>query len=134
MRESSEEAAVIIFDTAAFLAGLHLLMRERIVTVEEVIAEVKDYYSSERLSYGMEADRIEVREAGAITVNREIPEALRRKLSETDLKLIQLALNEKRSGRRPIVFTDDYSVQKSLQILGIEFRPVRHRGIKEMRK
>lgn len=130
MKESSEEA-VVVFDTSAFLAGLHLLISGRIITIEEVIREVKDSYSSERLSYGLEANRIEVREVRDLKVAERIPKQLRERLSSTDIKLIQLAYEEKSFGKRVLVFTDDYAVQKALSILGIEFRPVRHRGIRE---
>ncbi|HEU97557.1 MAG: hypothetical protein ACP5I2_02470 [Fervidicoccaceae archaeon] len=129
MKGYSKEVAVVIFDTAAFLAGLHLLIAGRILTIGEVLMEVKDSYSSERLIYGLEANRIEVKEVGEITVSVMLPENLRKKLSETDLKLIQLAFNEKSSGKEVIVFTDDYAIQQSLSILKIKFKPVRHRGI-----
>ncbi|MEM0021015.1 MAG: hypothetical protein QW039_06365 [Fervidicoccaceae archaeon] len=131
MKEFSEENAVIIFDTAAFLAGLHLLIGGKVVTVEEVIQEVKDSYSASRLEYGVEANKVELLEVGRITVSSIIPDELRSKLSRTDLKILQLAYEMKKKGKNVVVLTDDYALQKSLLFLKIDFRPVRHRGIKE---
>jgi UPF0271 protein len=131
MRGSSEEDVAIVFDTAAFLAGLHLLIKEKIFTVEEVIREVKDSYSSTRLIYGLEADRVEIIDVEKNAFPITLPDRLKEKLSETDLKVISLALLLRSEGKDVLVFTDDYALQQSLRMLGINFKPVRHRGIKE---
>jgi UPF0271 protein len=51
------------------------------------------------------------------------------KLSYADCHILALALQIKHEGMRPIIISDDYSVQNMTQFLGLEFSPVMTRGI-----
>ena len=51
------------------------------------------------------------------------------KLSETDIRLIARALDEARSGKKPVLVTDDYSIQNVALLLGIEVETVIQPGI-----
>ena len=55
-------------------------------------------------------------------------------LSETDLDLLALALELKKTGFNPKVVTDDYSMQNVARKMKIDFIPVRTIGIKHMLK
>jgi UPF0271 protein len=51
------------------------------------------------------------------------------RLSYTDYHILALALQIKQEGMKPIIISDDYSVQNMTQFLGLEFSPVMTRGI-----
>lgn len=51
-------------------------------------------------------------------------------LSETDLQLLALALQLKTQGYRPLIATDDYSIQNIARHLGIEFASLATFGIR----
>lgn len=133
---SSRQAiqAVYIFDTAAFLSALQLhIYSGRIVSTPSVIREVKDAESTSRLETALSIRRVEVEQplpeyiekAKKVSKNAKILE----KLSQADIEVVALAIEYRDRGAKPIVFTDDYDVQKVLSILGIEFRSVKNLGI-----
>ena len=53
-------------------------------------------------------------------------------LSETDLDLLALALELKRTGANPKIVTDDYSMQNVASQMKIEFIPLSTSGIKQV--
>ena len=56
------------------------------------------------------------------------------KLSDVDLEVIALALQLRDKGLKPLVLTDDFSIMNVLKKLGINYRSIRTKGIKEYRK
>ncbi len=56
------------------------------------------------------------------------------RLSDVDIEVIALALQIKDQGLEPVVITDDYAIMNVLRYLGIQYRPLRTRGIREYRK
>jgi len=55
-------------------------------------------------------------------------------LSETDIQVLALALQLKMQGYKPLVATDDYSIQNVARHLGIEFASLATFGIRTMLK
>ncbi|MEM1541582.1 MAG: DNA-binding protein [Ignisphaera sp.] len=125
---------VYIFDTAAFLSALQLyIYRGEIVTTPSVVKEVKDSESIARLDVAAAVDRFHVEEPSARYIEEAKSIAKRMnlygELSETDIEVLALAIEYRSRGRRPIVFTDDYDMQKILKTIGIEFRSIKNLGI-----
>ncbi|MGC8675725.1 hypothetical protein [Fervidicoccus sp.] len=128
MKKSSDFKTVYIFDTGAFLTGLHLSFPFQIYTVKEVVDEVKDFENKSKLEYTLSANRIIIEEVedDLSSLNKKLSKAL----SKADRKLINLALKKKGEGFNVVVFTDDYKIQEALLSVGIEFKPIRYRSIK----
>lgn len=113
----------IVFDTAAFLAGLQLSLN-RVYTTQEVIEEIKDNYSRFNLDISVSSDKVVVIEPSLTSikkVEKVLDELNERKLSKADMSIIALAIDLAPC----IVFTDDLSVQNVLKKLGIEFYSVK---------
>jgi UPF0271 protein len=53
-------------------------------------------------------------------------------LSETDKQILAIALQLKKSGRRPQIITDDYSIQNVATQLGIEYASLATYGIRRL--
>lgn len=129
---------VLVLDTAAFLAGLQLhIYGHRLVTVPRVIEEVKDEASVRGLEMALTVNRVEVVEPKkeyreqARSIAKDVGSLT--KLSETDLDVLALALQLRDVGCRVVVVTDDYSLQNTVALIGIEFQPVKSTGIKKPR-
>lgn len=125
---------ILIFDTAAFLSALQLyIYGEEIVTTPSVLREVRDSDSVLRLetAFAVERFRVEAPPIDYIEKARDIARKIKllEKLSQTDIEVLALAIQYKDRGSIPIVFTDDYDMQKILKVLGIEFKPVKSIGI-----
>ncbi len=105
-----------------------------IATTQRVIDEVRDYENREALHLGLELRRIMVLEPGEEYRRRTLREArrlgLRNKLSMTDIDVAALALTLMSNGE-VLVITDDYALQELLLRLGVSFKPLRTRGIRE---
>jgi UPF0271 protein len=53
-------------------------------------------------------------------------------LSETDIQVLALALQLKAQGFRPLIATDDYSIQNVAKHLGMEYAPLATFGIRQL--
>ena len=142
MRDSDirceDQERVLVLDTAALLAGIQLhVYGQRLVTVPRVIEEVKDEVSVRGLEIALIVNRVEIVEPRkeyreqARSVARDVGSLA--KLSETDLDVLALALQLRDAGCRVVVVTDDYSLQNTVALIGIEFQPVKSIGIKRPR-
>jgi len=131
---ASSRPVVYIFDTAAFLSALQLyIYGGEIVAPPAVVQEVKDSESVSRLEIALTVDRFRVEEPSRQSVEKAMRAALSiglsDKLSQADLEVVALALEYRSRGYRPVVFTDDYDVQRVLKSVGIEYKPVKNLGI-----
>jgi UPF0271 protein len=135
MQGYSQRRKVYVFDTAAFIAALQLMMYGvEIYTTSSVIAEVKDSESVQRLELSQPVGRVSVVDPEKMFVEKATEVAKRfgllDKLSKTDIDVIALALQLKEQGYSVTVLTDDYDIQIILQRIGIDFKPVKTVGIK----
>ncbi|MEM0202946.1 MAG: NOB1 family endonuclease [Archaeoglobaceae archaeon] len=102
---------------------------EQMVTVPEVVSEILDENSS--LYFSVKNLRVE----SASEKNIEFVKKVAKKtgdiyrLSETDLRVLAKALDEKEKGNDVVIVTDDYSIQNVAIALGIEFESVVQEGI-----
>lgn len=112
----------MICDTSVLL---HSDLNIPMTTVQEVIDEVKTRKHRERLEFKeikvLEPDEKYVREVEGGAKKAGLGE----KLSETDKKLLALALQTKDT-----LLTDDYTIQKLARIMGIRCKPFQLGGVK----
>ena len=117
VQEDKEE--VYVLDTAAFIAGIPLSIVSSIsYTTSSVVEEVKDSNSRSRLEYVLSTSRVIVKDPEdkfvrmIIERSKNIDKDLPRFLSDTDISILALALELKRLGYTPIIFTDDFLIHK----------------------
>ncbi len=129
---------VPILDTAAVITKIVLQLPTKQYTVPQVINEVRDRESLEALESAQTTGKLIIKNPSqeslveAARAAEKIGEKL--SLSETDLAVMALALDFKKEGFEPIIYTDDYSLQNLAKSLGIGFHPIRTRGIIRKRK
>ncbi len=132
---------ILVLDTSALLAKYQLLLPHseyEIITTSKVIDEVKDLENRDAVLLAISLNRVKVidpptkalRETKKVVI--KIGELT--SLSQTDMSVAALALHYKSLGYKVIVITDDYALQNLLFHLGISFKPLRTRGIREARK
>jgi len=126
---------VYVLDTTAFIARwlLYTPGAARAYTTSLVVEEVRDQASREGLELALGLGRLEVRDPSLEALKRAAREAARAglhtSLSRTDLSVAALALELHQQGHRVVVVTDDYALQNLVARLGLEYRPLRTRGI-----
>ncbi|ALL01921.1 hypothetical protein Pyrde_1878 [Pyrodictium delaneyi] len=126
---------VYVLDTTAFIARwlLYAPGAGQAYTTSLVIEEVRDQASREGLELALGLGRLEVRDPSPEALKRAVREAakagLHASLSRTDLSVAALALELRQQGYRVIVVTDDYALQNLVAKLGLEYKPLRTRGI-----
>ncbi len=126
---------IYILDTSAIIGGFRPTSGHQSYTVQEVIDEVKDERS--RLLLDLElGQNLKILEPSneslktAISRSKETGDFMH--VSNTDIKVISLALDFKEKGEEPIIVSDDYDIQNLLRDLQISFQPLMERGIKEI--
>ncbi len=133
-----EKKTVYVLDTTAFIARwpLYSPIDAKLVTTENVIQEVRDQYSREGLELATILGRIEVINPPDkyLTMIRERArrEGLDKTLSLADLSIVAIALYLLDQQNNVTIVTDDYKLQNIAAKLGIEFTPLRTRGIREI--
>jgi rRNA maturation endonuclease Nob1 len=125
---------VIIIDTACFLQGVSFSRKDiAVCTPEEVVTEVRSRISRLRLEE-MRSAGLQIRGAtkDAIKTAKQVAQQTGDlpNLSVPDIAVIALAMEQKRVGIEPIVYTGDYAVQNVLKSQGIQFKSINNDGIK----
>jgi rRNA maturation endonuclease Nob1 len=130
---------VIIIDTACILQGVSLSRKDiRVAAPEDVINEVRSRVPKMRLEQMLNSGTVQICGAtkDGITAARQaagktgdLPN-----LSQADISVIALAMEQKKVGIEPIVYTGDYAVQNVLKSQGLAFRSVANEGIKAVIK
>jgi len=117
-----------VLDSSAFIGGF-LPEDDEYFTVHDVIDEVEDDQSKERLSYFINSGKIKIKEP-----NAEIVEDVTKKsqttgdsLSLTDIKIIALAIELD----SPII-SEDYGIQNVSSIMNVKYKSIRESGIKKI--
>jgi len=134
-RVKNRECAVV--DTNALLVdnAVQCLQGYQCFTVPKVIEEVKTLRHRAGVEVLLDTKLLDVIEVTGDCL-REVIEVARKSgditsLSETDLKVLALALQLKRQGRDPILITDDYTIQNLASRLKIRCRSIRAKGIEK---
>ena len=117
-----------VLDSSAFIGGF-LPEEDEYFTVYEVIDEVEDDQSKERLSYFLNSGKINIKEP-----NAEIVEEVTKKsqttgdnLSLADIKIIALAIEL----NSPII-SEDYGIQNVSSVMNVKYKSIRESGIKKI--
>ena len=118
----------LVLDSSAFIGGF-LPEEDEYFTVHEVIDEVEDDQSKERLSYFLNSGKIKIKEPNVEIVEDVIKksQATGDNLSLTDIKLIALAIELD----SPIL-SEDYGIQNVSSVMNIKYKSIRESGIKKM--
>lgn len=119
---------VRVLDTSAFIYCPFSLEG---FTVKEVVEEAKSHIT--KLKCGLPTVRVLEPSRESLEEVDSILRESHDRLSETDKKLVALAL-DLRKEYLPVIVTDDYSIQNVCKLLGIEFSSLTTAGIKKVRK
>jgi len=126
---------IFILDASAIIGGFYS-KKEANFTTNDVIQEIKDLKSSILLESAIEKGFIKIREPDEKDI-KEIDAIIKAsgdilRLSDVDKNIIALALKYKKKGFKPLVITDDYSMQNTLKTINIDYRSVLTDGIDEL--
>ncbi|MDI6724933.1 MAG: ribonuclease VapC [Methanobacterium sp.] len=126
---------IFILDTSAIIGGFYS-KKEANFTTNDVIQEIKDLKSSILLESTIEKGFIKIREPDEKDI-KEIDAVIKAsgdilRLSDVDKNIIALALKYKKKGFKPLVITDDYSMQNTLKTINIDYSSVLTDGIEEV--
>ena len=102
---------------------------ENMITVPEVVSEILDENSS--IYFNVKGLKVESASDKSTNIVKEVSSKTGDiyRLSETDLKVLAKALDEKEKGNDVVLVTDDYSIQNVAMALGIKFETVVRQGI-----
>ncbi|MEM4481133.1 MAG: PIN domain-containing protein [Desulfurococcaceae archaeon] len=138
-RYSNKELAVVL-DTTALLAKYYRFaprLSADILVPIGVVSEVKDAENRLALEEAINLNIVEV-----ISPQKGFKEQAFKlaqsvgclhKLSSADLEVVATSLEVQRKYAKVIVITDDYELQNLLMYIGVSFKPLRTRGISELR-
>ncbi len=126
---------VFILDATALISGLDPNIIDRTLwTVAEVIDEIKDPRNKLRIEMAIESKTIKIGRPSATAIEKIKKTAEKSGdivvLSETDIKILSLALDQKEAGHKVVILTDDYSVQNVASRLRIESKAYTTAGIR----
>ena len=125
---------IYILDASGLINGFYSKDSLNLMT-SSTVNEIKDINTEMLLNNCIEEGFIKIEDVD-YSNDDEIKEVLLdsgdfTRLSETDKDIVALALKHKREGDDVITVTDDYSMQNTLKILNLKFKPVRTKGIKK---
>ena len=125
---------VYVLDASGIIGGF-ISSKNRNVTTNGVISEIKDFKSQMTLESALREKKLIIKEPDSDSLD-QVQTAIKNsgdilRLSEVDKQLVALAITLK-SGFNPVVVTDDYSIQNILEILQIPYRRVLTEGINEV--
>ena len=124
---------VILLDASAFILGYNLTPDEEYYTVCEVFSEIRSDVAKIRFEGAKSSGRLIETTPNQAAIDELESVALQmgesHRLSRTDKRLLALALQLQKEGRKPVIVSEDYSVQNMASRLGIGFKPLSVRGI-----
>ena len=126
---------VYVLDASAIIGGFYSKNYANFTT-SGAILEIKDLKSELLLRSAIENGHIKVDEPDPEDIT-EINQVITSsgdilRLSDVDRCIVALAFKFKRNGFKPIVVTDDYSMQNTLKTIRIDYQSVLTPGIKEI--
>ena len=124
---------VYVLDTSAVIAGFTPGLTDlKQYTVQAVLEEARSLSSKSKLETALIAGNVGITEpsSGAMGIVRETIRKSGDKVSNTDMKLLAVALDLRNENAEPEIVTDDYSIQNLAKLLGIGYRRVLMPGIK----
>jgi len=123
---------VYILDTSALIGGFTPNLRKRSqYIVPRVLEEARSLPVKLKIETAISSGQIRVREPSDESLKKveEKVEKTKDRVSETDVQLLALAEELKRTGSHPEIITDDYAIQNLAEILEISYSNVAQPGI-----
>lgn len=126
---------IYILDASAIIGGFYSKSYANFTT-SGALLEIKDLKSEILLQSAIENGHIKVDEPDPEDI-QEINKIIISsgdilRLSDVDKDIVALAFKFKRNGFKPIVMTDDYSMQNTLKTIRIDYQSILTPGIKEI--
>ena len=126
-------ARTLVLDTSAVIAGfVPGLAEAKQITVPEVLEEARDLCSKLELETAVLVGKVKIAEPSKSSL-AEVRSKVKHTgdiVSETDVKLLALALDFKSEGAELV--TDDYAIQNLASLFDIPYHRVAMPGIKEV--
>ena len=128
---------VLVLDTSALIMGLDPLgLQVDTYSVPEVAEELRDQTGpSYRLAMSSSSGKMKIQAPTEDSLNEVVNHAKllgdRLVLSEADSSVLALAVDLKKSGKLPIIVSDDYAVQNVAEGMGIEYQSLSSLGIRQ---
>jgi len=131
---------ILVLDTSAFLSGFDpLSVSEEQTTVPLVEEEISaNSIARVRLRMAIENGKLRVKQPSE-NYYEEVKASAKKVgdaffLSETDVQLLALALELRKTGCNPLIITDDYSIQNVATQIDIQFASLATYGIRRLLK
>jgi UPF0271 protein len=126
----------LVLDTSAFIAGFDpSTVEAELFSVPEVEQELtKAGLPKVRFDSAVQSKKLKVKQPEPVFLgkareaSKQVGDLLY--LSETDIRILALAMQLKTEGRSPIIVTDDYSIQNVTGKIGVNYSPLTTFGIK----
>ena len=131
------DTRIKVLDSTALFIGFTEGGKTELVTCKEVLEEVKYGGGQLRAAAIREGGLVKILKPSENYVEKVRKSALRAgeyDLSETDIKLLALALQLLDEGADVSIVTSDYSIQNLAEIMGLKVDPILHKGIKKVIK
>lgn len=131
---------VLVLDTSAFIMGLDPLgLDDETYSVPDVAEELRAQTGpSYRLTLSSSSGKMKIQSPTEDSLREVADHAKllgdRLVLSKADSSLLALAVDLKKSGRIPIIVSDDYAVQNVAEGLGIGYQSLASLGIRQKYK
>lgn len=129
------EKNVFIIDTSAILSGRIINIDDEIVTTPKISNELKPGGKDYRNFQFLKEKGLKI-----IEPEKEFIEKTKKtveqqgetdRLSDADVELLALSLQLKDQDKKPVILTDDYSIQNIAEHLKISYKNINQRIIKE---
>ncbi len=131
---------VLVLDTSAFIMGLDPLgLEDETYSVPDVAEELRDQTGpSYRLTLSSSSGKMKIQPPTEDSLREVVDHAKllgdRLVLSKADSSVLALAVDLKKSGKIPIIVSDDYAVQNVAEGLGIGYQSLSSLGIRQKYK
>ena len=128
---------VLILDTSAFLGGYNPnLINITQKTIPEVLIELKTPSIRSLIDISIETGKLKLYTPTSESIEKikKLSEKSGDKfvLSNVDINILALALEEQKAGFKPTLITDDYAMQNLAGKLNIDFKPIIEKGIQNL--
>jgi len=129
------DTEVYVLDTTALISGLDPnVINKTLWTVREVVDEIKDSRNTLRTEMAIETGTMKIGKP-SVTATTKVRQTAERTgdivaLSETDIKVLSLAVDLREAGHDVVILSDDYSVQNVASRLKFKCKAYATAGIR----
>ncbi|MEM4256800.1 MAG: hypothetical protein QXZ13_00300 [Candidatus Diapherotrites archaeon] len=129
---------IIILDAAALINNENFTFdkKNKYCTTNLVIEEWKDYRTKALAENAIKNKMLKIRDPKEKAIEKAKKECEKTGtiLQKADISVLALAIELTEKKHKPIIMTDDYSLQNCLKTLKIEYTPIAQTGIKKTKK